>query len=701
MARRRKVVDQNKDLRDILKEFKKLPKSLDMLAKYATDNTCECKQLVIANVQLASINSGIQSLIKVMKAGLSKPNVTPPGSNTNVVTPPAPGKEVDDNASLLSKMDAQLRKENGDPFERMQNPFPENTDPNFQGPPISPELRAQAQAYTDLANATTAVKEKFFGMVATLTSVQNTVMGVLKDFEGVRKRAYASNSTVAQNTTPQSMNAVADLGVSLKDLTLEVIKLREVGFTELKGSTMKLIARMKLSDQNTASLSTYLVKTSAALGRSEAETQEMAVQLDKTARSFGRRTDDLLNFAASLQESLKILSFGDKKQGAKFEGAATKVEAMTGGKATKEIQQLMAMISDPNNLMKFQAAGMGDPLARMQQAKSKDEAAKVLAQIAKELQTYGKERGAVGAGSGGSAGRQQAMTAVSPVGFDTVLLGNTIAEALEEPQEISPLIESMENLGTIMNRFMAPIERVVNSLFEVMNILSPALGFLANVAGEIAALVMAVVALQGVMKLVQLSSLALQFAIDKNTWAQIKQSITAPFKSFGGAVSNMTQAGGGGIGGFVKGFFSFLRGGFTGFFKLFSGGLLKGVINVASLIGKGLGALMKGILGPIGLILTAIELVSWLWGGGGDKDETKEKLDDIKENTDPKNDPSYKRLNESIAGNVNDVLKNIIEGSANEERLSEMRKQTQLLYALNSNLNTQGKAPTISMRPTR
>ena len=696
MASKKKPVDQNKGLKEILKEFKKLPKAIDMIAKHATDNTCECKQLVIANVQLASINTGIRDMTRAVRTAFSRNNTTPPGQNQNQpALPTPPTAAADDTASLLSKMDAQLRQEHGDPFARMTNPFPDPSDPNYQGPPVSPQMRAEAQAYVDLANAATDLKERFFGVAASLTSLSQTVMGILRDFEGVRMRAYASNSTVAQNITPESMAAVSDLGVSLKDLTLEVIKLREVGFTELKGSTMKLIARMKLSDQNTGSLSNYLVRTSAALGRSEAETQDMAVQLDKTARSFGRRTDDLMNFAASLKDSLKILSFGDKSQGMKFEKAATGLESMTGGKASKEIERFMAMIGDSDNLMKFQAAGLGDPLARMQAAKTDSEATETLKSIVREMQQFGIARGATGAGSGGMTGQMQAKAAMGPVGFDTVLLANTISNALQEPQEQSPLLESMENLKSIMNRFMAPLERLVNVMFEVINYLSPALEILASVAGNILALTAAIVSLQGVMKLVEFATLALRSELFRDMRARMAGSMSSALGSARNVAQNVWQ----------RGFFTSIAGGFTRMFTSIRTVFSSGFLNVAQLVGRGLGTLLRGILGPLGLIITFItviwEVIQWIknwWTGDSEENENLKKIVD---NTDPKNDPSYKRLNESIGGNVNDILKNIINSGANQERLEEMRKQTAMLATLNSNLNTQGKAPQLSQRLQR
>jgi hypothetical protein len=161
---------------------------------------------------------------------------------------------------------------------------------------------------------------------------------VVNELDPLIRRAYATNTTLGATNSADQLSVAMETGVSMAELSKEVLELREQGIQTLNRSTLSLIARFKASDQNAKALTTFIAQNSVVLRLNSMQSQVMAQDLSQFALKFQQRQDTMLALAGAISQNFRVQTA--QGSGQSLTAAFTKFGATLGDRATKQVEQL-------------------------------------------------------------------------------------------------------------------------------------------------------------------------------------------------------------------------------------------------------------------------------------------------------------------------------------------------------------------------
>lgn len=215
-------------------------------------------------------------------------------------------------------------------------------NPNPGNPPKKPGKDDPKGVFGQIKSMFSDNASKYFGELTQL----------IDTFADIQKRAFANNIGLEQ------LKVDTSLGISVSELTDELISFREAGIDNLTDSTMGLIQRMKLTGQSTDGLRKLVGQNSLSLMMNTRESQDLAASISDYALTYGVRQDAMFDLVNSLSETLAVpslLGFGDD-----ILKATDKLGAELGGRANEQIKQLAQFLTDPAKLAAIQNLGVRD-----------------------------------------------------------------------------------------------------------------------------------------------------------------------------------------------------------------------------------------------------------------------------------------------------------------------------------------------------
>lgn len=266
------------------------------------------------------------------------------------------------------------------------------------------------------------------------------------------------------NTTLQKMD-IPNLGIRMSKLAGEILDLREVGFKNLDVNTLRLISTMKLTNQGTQTLQSFLANTSLSLRLNSTQVQDMSRRLSDTAVAYGMSQETMLKAVNSLAESVQTASLLGK--GAQTTEALGEVAAMIGDRATKELGVVAEFLTGVGNESQAMIAGIFDIQNKFLDA-SKEEQTKLTLQAVKTFNNTFRSMTA-GYGTGASGRRAAASIAELFGGMQNVRAFQSVEAALQDASEATT--ENTQNLATLktfQERYANSMERSAKALQEIV-----------------------------------------------------------------------------------------------------------------------------------------------------------------------------------------------------------------------------------------
>lgn len=295
------------------------------------------------------------------------------------------------------------------------------------------------------------------------------VIGKLTDYverwDTLQRRALASNTQV------ENLKISTKLGADMVELGDEMVALREQGVRNLDDSTLKLIARMKMTDQSTVGLRNFLGENSLNLLLNTKQAQELAVTVSKSSQEYGARQDAALEFLNKVSQRFSVATLAGASP--ELAAALTTLKSSMQGRADKEIDQLAQLITNPD-LGPAMRSGLEPLISQLLASQGNvDAQVDLLRQIAKTGANTVKELTGNGRlvqeyGLQGIAMTQNVLNTIGP-GLQSL---PQLSKALEDSAESSKqLIEFTRSLKELKDLFDKPIQLFTKKLEELVFVL--------------------------------------------------------------------------------------------------------------------------------------------------------------------------------------------------------------------------------------
>lgn len=310
--------------------------------------------------------------------------------------------------------------------------------------------------------------ESLFDKLNTLKAFSNAA-GKLNEYaerwDAVQRRALASNTQV------ENLKISTKLGADMVQLGDEMVALREQGVRNLDDSTLKLIARMKMTDQSTVGLRNFLGENSLNLLLNTKQAQELAVTVSKSSQEYGARQDAALEFLNKVSQRFSVATLAGASP--ELAAALTTLKSSIQGRADKEIDQLAQLITNPD-LGPAMRSGLEPLISQLLASQGNvDAQVDLLRQIAKTGANTVKELTGNGRlvqeyGLQGIAMTQNVLNTIGP-GLQSL---PQLSKALEDSAESSKqLIEFTRSLKELKDLFDKPIQLFTKKLEEFVFVL--------------------------------------------------------------------------------------------------------------------------------------------------------------------------------------------------------------------------------------
>ena len=548
-------------------------------------------------------------------------------------------------------------------------------------PPITPQNKTAAQPgdqgperEQQDSGSNDALRYFMYGVIGNQFSKVGKIFAEVNDLV---KQSLASNTTLTQQVTLAQYSTANRMGISLTALTKEVIDLREVGFRDLDSSVIKLIGRFKATGQSTEGLQRFLGANSVALGRSKEESQKLLVGIEQSARQYGARADQLVDFASKLTESLEVpalLGFGNQIQ----QGISL-LAAKTGGRGQDSLEKFANFLLDANNQMSVIALGLQDNVAELQRATSSEQAAKILADAAKEAATVVSSRTSDIRG-GGSVDILRAQSVLESLGGKQALAAVQVTKALEEQNSALKINnDNLWNLGSVFDALLNPLVMVGSWISSLLNMIPKSITSpILQLVGGIASFFALVGSLKIIHKLYTTAVTTIQYlrqiaantAISKASAASAAIPDASTAKGVEAAMNKVSKKA-------------------PGAGQIAANKVLSNTItrSAGGLVTKLVPTLLRAIpfvgLG-MGLISAGMDIYSSI------KEESKRKEEEVKN---LKRQQMEKNLGSSILFQLGNVVNSMAGGSADADRTTLMKAQLDEMRNLNRNLSSMRNLP--------
>lgn len=277
----------------------------------------------------------------------------------------------------------------------------------------------------------------------------------LQKIEPIMKKSLALNQNVMQNLTMDQIKTSLKLGVGLDSLMNEVLSLNETGVTKLDKSTILLAARMKATDQNTASLIKFLGANTSVLMLNQKEAQALAKNLTDYSRIYQMRQDEILNLATSMSKSFAIQS--QLGSGAALTEAFAAIAAPLGARGS-ELSQQMAQFLSKATLSQLQLLGIAEGFQERIAAETSTEGRAIIAREMAKAAAAQVEK--LRAGLGTDATSAQILKQIlQPYGGEGALVFTQFTKALEDAKPpIYDLSQSLTTFTGLADSFALPMK---------------------------------------------------------------------------------------------------------------------------------------------------------------------------------------------------------------------------------------------------
>lgn len=337
-------------------------------------------------------------------------------------------------------------------FESFSQAFIAANPPgNPPGPPKKGKQDDPGSVFKQIKSAFTDNANKYFGELTEL----------IDRFSKIQIRAFASNTSLDQ------IKVSTKLGVSIADLTEEILSFREQGVTQLTESTMGLIQRMKLTGQSTEGLRRLVGQNSLSLLMNTRESQGLAASISEYALTYGIRQDAMFDVVNNLSKSLEVpalLGFGDD-----IALAASKLSADLGGRANDQVQKLAQFLTDPGKLAAIQNLGVRDLVDQLIAGRGTvDQNVDLLKQIS-EIASSNIERATASLREQGTAGITQANQILEVFGGQQALVFSQLDKAAEESRKASSTnVDFTQGLYAFFQEIKIGLEGVAKFVNELL-----------------------------------------------------------------------------------------------------------------------------------------------------------------------------------------------------------------------------------------
>lgn len=200
------------------------------------------------------------------------------------------------------------------------------------------------------------------------------LFSVLTNLDKLQQRALSTNTNLEQ------IQVTKGLGIRMSEMTKSLLDLRELGFRKVDDSTQKLISTMKMTNQNTAGLNTFLAKNSYYLNLSNSRSQTLVDSLTKTGVAFGvsqEKTIAALNAITQATKNVALFT-GD---GGNIAQSITTLIQQVGGRNEEELRRAISLLFDTNNETLMRISGQTENVTALLRETDPAKGAMLLRQI--------------------------------------------------------------------------------------------------------------------------------------------------------------------------------------------------------------------------------------------------------------------------------------------------------------------------------
>ena len=200
------------------------------------------------------------------------------------------------------------------------------------------------------------------------------LFSVLNNLDKLQQRALSTNTNLEQ------IQVTKGLGIRMSEMTKSLLDLRELGFRKVDDSTQKLISTMKMTNQNTAGLNTFLAKNSYYLNLSNSRSQTLVDSLTKTGVAFGVSQEKTLAALNAITQATKDVALftGD---GSNIAQSITTLVQQIGGRNEEELRKAVSLLFDANNETLMRISGQTENVTRLMRETDPAKGAMMLRQI--------------------------------------------------------------------------------------------------------------------------------------------------------------------------------------------------------------------------------------------------------------------------------------------------------------------------------
>jgi hypothetical protein len=298
-------------------------------------------------------------------------------------------------------------------------------------------------------------------LAAFFIGLSNKLFAQVKNIDDLQSRAMQTNTTL------QRMN-IPVLDVRMSKLANEIMDLRDVGFKNLNGSTLKLMSTMKATGQSTESMKAFLSNTSLSLRLNSTQVQEMSKRLTETAVSYGMSQDKVFQAVSKLSASLESASLMGK--GAVTSESFAEIAAQIGDRATDQLGVVAEFLTGVGNESQAMIAGIFDIQNKFLEA-NKDQQVQ-LTQEAVRTFNANFRKFTQGLGTDFAGRRAFAMYAEQFGGMQNVRAFQSLEAAFQDSTKATTENnQQLTNLKTFEEKFADSMERSAVSLQKIVEML--------------------------------------------------------------------------------------------------------------------------------------------------------------------------------------------------------------------------------------
>ena len=320
----------------------------------------------------------------------------------------------------------------------------------------------------------------------------------LKQFEKTQKKALALGINANQVFTDSVMNIAQEFGVNAQELATEILSLKEVGIKQLDDSTLSLVARMKLTSQDTKALTRFLSSNTSVMMLNQEQAQKLGVNIAKYSEAYGTRQDEMLNLASTLSQSFRVQN--QLGAGGRIEQAFTALASKLGGRSADLVKQAGALFASLDLSKMIQLgieSGFQESLAM---ESDPEKQAKIVERMLRTAAASIQERTA---GLGLSVtDRQIYKDLINTMGGPGILVFSEITKALDDAKEpLTQVVQPFFSLSQAMDALKNPMIKFTAKITELLN--NETLGKLAKgllgFIGSVGSVLLAIRSLMGVV----------------------------------------------------------------------------------------------------------------------------------------------------------------------------------------------------------